>query len=345
MVTGASAGVGRAIVLAFSNAGVRVTLIARGKEGLGSAERDIELAGGEALTTVVDVSDAAAVEGIAEMVEKTLGRIDVWVNNAMITIFAPVSEINPVEFKRVTDVTYLGRAYGMMAARKRMRSRNRGVIVQVSSALAYRSIPLQSANCGAKHALVGFIDSSRSELIHAHSHIHITSVQMPALNAPQFGWVRSKMPNRAASAPDLPAEVAANAILFAASHRRRIVPVRSPTRQAEWGQKFVPGLLDHYLAGAACGQQTDEAEYPRRPDNLFDPVARDRKTHGTFSKRAKSHNAALWVEKVAVRFSAQRWPPKRSRRSVGMARVPNHVQHVRCANTCARLTTIAEITN
>lgn len=298
VITGASAGVGRATALAFAKAGARVALIARGEEGLQSAKREIELAGGEALTIVADVSDAVAVDAAADTIERELGPIDIWVNNAMVTIFAPVSKIEPDEFRRVTEVTYLGSVYGTMAALKRMCQRDRGVIVQVSSALAYRSIPLQSAYCGAKHALVGFIDSLRSELIHQHSHIHITSVQMPALNTPQFGWARNKMPNRAQPVPPIfQPEVAANAIMFAASHRRRSVPVGSPTWMSEWGQKFVPGLLDHYLARVAWnGQQTDESEDPGRADNLFEPVAGDPGTHGTFTNRSNANSPALWVE-------------------------------------------------
>lgn len=298
VITGASAGVGRATALAFAKAGARVALIARGEEGLQSAQRDIELAGGEAITIVADVSDAAAVETAADTIEKELGPIDIWVNNAMVTVFAPVSELEPDEFKRVTEVTYLGGVYGTMAALKRMRTRNRGVIVQVSSALAYRSIPLQSAYCGAKHALVGFIDSLRSELIHENSDIHITSVQMPALNTPQFGWARNKMPNRAQPVPPIfQPEVAADAILFAAGHRRRNVPVGSPTWLSEWGQKFVPGMLDHYLARVAwSGQQTDELEKPGRSDNLFEPVAGDPGIRGTFSTRSSANSPALWVE-------------------------------------------------
>ncbi len=298
VVTGASAGVGRATAAAFAKHGARVALIARGKEGLESAYREIELAGGEALTIAADVSDAAAVETAAETVERELGPIDIWVNNAMVTIFAPVKQIDPEEFKRVTEVTYLGGVYGTMAALKRMRTRDRGTIVQVSSALAYRSIPLQSAYCGAKHALVGFIDSLRSELIHERSKIHITSVQMPALNTPQFGWARNKMPNRPQPVPPIfQPEVAADAILFAASHRRRSVPVGSPTWLAEWGQRFVPGLLDRYLGRTGYrGQQTDQHDDHARPDNLFVPVAGDPGTRGTFGDRAKARSPALWVE-------------------------------------------------
>lgn len=300
VITGASAGVGRATAIAFAKRGARVGLIARGREGLESARREIELAGAYTpLTIAADVADAQAVEAAADTIEKELGPIDVWVNNAMVTIFAPVHEIEPEEFKRVTEVTYLGGVYGTMAALKRMRSRDRGTIVQVSSALAYRSIPLQSAYCGAKHALAGFIDSLRSELIHEHSNIHVTSVQMPALNTPQFGWARNKMPHRPQPVPPIfQPEVAADAILFAASHNRRDVPVGSPTWEAEWGQKFFPGLLDRYLGRTAYkGQQTREPDDHQRPDNLFEPVAGDPGTRGSFDSRAKSRSPALWVEK------------------------------------------------
>lgn len=299
-ITGASAGVGRATAIAFAKAGARVALLARGEEGLESARREIELAGGGGVLTIaVDVSDAQALDQAAERVEQELGPIDIWVNNAMVTIFAPVSKIDPEEFKRVTEVTYLGGVYGTMAALKRMRARDRGTIVQVSSALAYRSIPLQSAYCGAKHALVGFIDALRSELIHEASRVHVTSVQMPALNTPQFGWARNKMPNRPQPVPPIfQPEVAADAILFAASHRRRNVPVGSPTWLAEWGQKFFPGTLDRYLGHRGYrGQQTNEPDPHTRPDNLFEPVASDPGTRGRFSRRAKAASPALWVEK------------------------------------------------
>jgi NAD(P)-dependent dehydrogenase (short-subunit alcohol dehydrogenase family) len=299
VITGASAGVGRATAIAFARAGAKVALLARGEEGLQSARREVELNGGHALSIAVDVADAAKLDAAADQVERELGPIDIWVNNAMVTIFAPVSAIEPDEFKRVTEVTYLGGVYGTMAALKRMRTRNSGVIVQVSSALAYRSIPLQSAYCGAKHALVGFIDALRSELIHEGSRIHLASVQMPALNTPQFGWARNKMPNRPQPVPPIfQPEVAADAILFAAAHQRRSVPVGSPTWEAEWGQKLFPGLLDRYLGHTAYrGQQTDEADPGNRPDNLFEPVAGDPGTHGTFGDRAVARSPALWVEK------------------------------------------------
>lgn len=302
VITGASAGVGRATARAFAREGASLGLIARGKDGLDATVREIELAGCSACAVQADVADAAAVEAAAQEIEEKLGPIDVWVNNAMVTIFSPVSELDAAEFKRVTEVTYLGGVYGTMAALKRMRSRNRGTIVQVSSALAYRSIPLQSAYCGAKHALVGFIDALRSELIHDHSRIHITSVQMPALNTPQFSWARNKMPNRPQPVPPIfQPEVAAAAIVFAARHRRRSVPVGGPTYLAEWGQKFVPGLLDRYLGRTGYrGQQTNEPDDPDRADNLFAPVVGDPGAHGRFDQRASARSPALWAEENRV---------------------------------------------
>jgi NAD(P)-dependent dehydrogenase (short-subunit alcohol dehydrogenase family) len=298
VVTGASAGVGRAAATAFAKHGARVALVARGEGALESARREIELAGGTAIAIPADVADAKAVEAAAGTVEAELGPIDVWVNNAMVTIFAPVSEIDPEEFKRVTEVTYLGGVYGTMAALKRMRPRDCGTIVQVSSALAHRSIPLQSAYCGAKHALVGFLDSLRSELIHEGSGIRVTSVQMPALNTPQFGWARNKMPERPQPVPPIfQPEVAAEAILYAASHHRRNVPVGSSTWKAQWGQKFFPGLLDRYLGRTAYkGQQSGEADPHDRPDNLFAPVAGDPGSHGRFDAQARPSSPALWFE-------------------------------------------------
>src|SRR5581483_4963607 len=211
--------------------------------------------------------------------------------------FAPVSELTPEEFRRVTEVTYLGGVYGTMAALKRIRVCNRGTIVQVSSALAYRSIPLQSAYCGAKHALAGFIDSLRSELEHERSRIHLTTVQMPALNTPQFDWARNKMPNRPQPVPPIfQPEVAADAITWAARHWRRSVAVGGPTLAAIWGQKFVPGLLDRYLARTAYrAQQTERADDHARPDNLFEPVAPAARTHGRFDAQARRRSSALWA--------------------------------------------------
>jgi NAD(P)-dependent dehydrogenase (short-subunit alcohol dehydrogenase family) len=301
VITGASAGVGRATARAFAREGARVALIARGQSGLDAARSEIEGGGGHAISIALDVADPQALDDAAERVEHELGPIDIWVNNAMVTVFAPVNQIGPDEFKRVTEVTYLGGVYGAMAALKRMRTRNRGTIVQVSSALAYRSIPLQSAYCGAKHALAGFVDALRCELVHEKSNIHVTAVQMPALNTPQFSWARNKLPHRPQPVPPIfQPEIAADAILYAASHKRRNVPVGAPTWLAEWGQRFIPGLLDKYLGRTAWGgQQTPEPDDHKRADNLFSPVdvAGDPGAHGAFDSRARRFSWALWVEK------------------------------------------------
>ncbi len=298
-ITGASAGVGRATALAFAKQGAKVGLIARGEEGLESTRREIELAGGQAVACSADVADASALDEAADRIVRELGPIDIWVNNAMATVFAPVDEITPDEFRRVTEVTYLGGVYGAMAALKRMRARNRGTIVQVSSALSVRSIPLQSAYCGAKRALAGFIDALRCELIHARSRIHVTVVQLPAMNTPQFEWARNKLPRRPQPVPPIyEPEIAAEAILYAASHKRRNIPVGAPTWLALWGQRFMPGLMDWYLGRTGfSGQMTDQPETGTHPDNLFEPVAGEHAARGEFSARACSHSPALWVEK------------------------------------------------
>lgn len=288
VITGASAGVGRATAQVFARHGARIGLIARGVQRLEAAQREVEEVGGQALVLAADVADAAAVEAAADAVEREFGPIDIWINNAMATVFAPFDAVTPEEFKRVTEVTYLGAVYGTMAALRRMKPRNRGVILQVGSALAYRSIPLQSAYCGAKHGLVGFTDSIRSELIHDQSKIHLTVVHLPALNTPQFDWSRSKMPRRAQPVPPIyQPEVAAEAIYWAAHQRRREVSVGVPTFIATQGQKLAPGIGDRYLAKTAYGaQQTTEPRERDRPDNLFSPVAGDAGVHGRFNDRA-----------------------------------------------------------
>ena len=298
VITGASAGVGRATALAFAQQGAKVGLIARGTQGLESARREIETIGGVACTCAADVSDARALDAAAESIEQQLGPIDVWVNNAMVTVFAPVKDIEPEEFKRVTEITYLGGVYGTMAALKRMRARNRGVIVQVSSALACRSIPLQSAYCGAKHALIGFLDSLRCELIHEKSRVRLTAVHMPALNTPQFQWARNKLPRRPQPVPPIfQPEIAAQAILFAASHCRREVVVGASTWLAFWGQWLSPRLMDWYLGRTAVkGQQTGRIDSGSRSDNLGAPIAGEHATHGAFDARAHWRSPALWVE-------------------------------------------------
>ena len=297
-VTGASAGVGRATALLFARHGAKIGLIARGEDALKVTQHEIARAGGTAFVCAADVSDAAALDAAAERIEQQLGAIDVWINNAMVTVFAPVADMTAEEFRRVTETTYLGGVYGTMAALKRMRPRDRGVIVQVSSALAYRSIPLQSAYCGAKHALMGFLDSLRCELIHERSRIHLTAVHMPALNTPQFGWARNKMPDKPQPVPPIyQPEVAAEAILFAATHHRRAVSVGGSTWLALLGQWLSPSLMDRYLGHSAVeGQQTNEPDAGNRADNLDAPIANQHATHGAFGARAHRRSPALWVE-------------------------------------------------
>jgi NAD(P)-dependent dehydrogenase (short-subunit alcohol dehydrogenase family) len=296
VVTGAGAGVGRAVVREFARHGASIGLISRGRERLEAAKREVEDAGGRALVLALDVSDADAVDNAATQVERELGPIDVWVNNAMTTIFAPVDQIEPAEFKRATEVTYLGCVYGTMAALRRMRTRDRGVIVQVGSALAYRSIPLQSAYCGAKHAIVGFTDSLRCELIHDKSNIHLTMVHLPAMNTPQFNWCRTRLPRHPQPVPPIfEPEVAARAIYQAAHRKRREIFVGSPTVLAIYGQNFAPGFADWYLGRSGYdSQQTSEPVAPDRPDNLFEPLAADYAAHGNFTKVAHDHSLQNW---------------------------------------------------
>jgi NAD(P)-dependent dehydrogenase (short-subunit alcohol dehydrogenase family) len=296
VITGASAGVGRATAQAFARQGARIGLLARGPDGLEGARRDVERLGGQALAVPTDVADAAAVEAAAEAVERAFGPIDVWVNNAMVSVFSPVIRMTPDEFRRVTDVTYLGTVYGTLAALSRMLPRNRGVIVQVGSALAYRGIPLQSAYCGAKHAVQGFIDSLRSELLHDKSAVHVTMVQLPALNTPQFRWVKNRLLREPQPVPPIfQPEVAAEAILYAAHHPRREMYVGWPTVKAIVGDKIAPGYADRYLAKHGYeAQQTDEPTDPNRPHNLWDPVRGDPGAHGVFDDRAARLRGVLW---------------------------------------------------
>jgi NAD(P)-dependent dehydrogenase (short-subunit alcohol dehydrogenase family) len=299
VVTGASAGVGRATAHAFARLGCKVALIARNADRLDDAAGEVRQAGGVALPLPLDVADAAAVDAGAERVERTLGPIDLWVNAAMATVFAPFHRMTAAEFHRATEVTYLGFVYGTMAALKRMRGRDRGTIVQVGSALAYRSVPLQSAYCGAKAAIRGFTDSLRSELIHDGSGVHITMVHMPALNTPQFDWARNKTGWRAQPIPPIfQPEVAARAIVFAATARRREIYVGAPTLKAVFANMLAPGLLDRLLAKKGyAGQLTDERETPDRPDNLFAPGHDVHGTHGRFDARATDRSLALWLTK------------------------------------------------
>ena len=296
VITGASAGVGRATAHAFAKRGAQIGLLARGRAGLEGARREVEAAGGKALVVPTEVADAAQVEAAAA-VEAAFGPIDIWVNNAMTSVFSPVKEMEAAEFKRVTEVTYLGYVYGTQAALKRMLPRDRGVIVQVGSALAYRGIPLQAAYCGAKHAIQGFVDSLRTELMHDKSKVRVTMVQMPALNTPQFRWVKSRLPHKAQPVPPIfQPEVAAAAIVYAAHHHRREVYVGWPTVKAIVGNKMAPWLGDWYLARTGYeAQQMDGPEDPTRPNNLWEPVPEDRGTHGVFDARARARSPQLWV--------------------------------------------------
>jgi NAD(P)-dependent dehydrogenase (short-subunit alcohol dehydrogenase family) len=306
VITGASAGVGRATALEFARLGARLALIARGSEGLQAATREVEAAGGKALSLQVDVADADAVEAAAERIEADLGRIDVWVNNAMVSVFSPIARMEPREFKRVTEVTYLGYVYGSLAALKRMLPRDQGVIVQVGSALAYRGIPLQAAYCAAKHAVQGFHDSLRSELLHDKSNVRVTMVQLPALNTPQFSWVKSRLPNKAQPVPPIyQPEVAARAIVWAAEHHRREVSVGFSTLLAINGDKFAPGFGDRKLASSGYkGQQTELPEDPMRPHNLWEPVNEDRGAHGTFGERSHERSLQFWLRRHAAWLAA-----------------------------------------
>ena len=297
VVTGASAGLGRAIARQFGSKGAKVGLLARGVDGLEGAKREIEADGGSALVLPTDVADADAVEAAAARVEQEFGPIDIWVNNAMASVFSPVKEMKPEEYKRVTEVTYLGVVYGTLSALRRMLPRDRGTIVQVGSALAYRSIPLQSAYCAAKHAISGFTDSLRCELIHDHSNVRVTMVQMPALNTTQFGWVKSRLKNKAQPVPPIfQPEVGARAVYWAAHHNRRELYVGLPTVEAIEANKVVPGLLDRYLGRTGYdSQQTNEPEDPNRPNNLWEPVPGDHGAHGTFDERAHPRSYELWA--------------------------------------------------
>jgi NAD(P)-dependent dehydrogenase (short-subunit alcohol dehydrogenase family) len=297
VITGASAGVGRATVRRFARDGAHIGLLARGVDGLEGARREVEAMGARALVLPTDVADAEQVEAAARRVEAEFGPVDVWINNAMASVFSPVKEMTPAEFKRVTEVTYLGAVYGTLAALRRMLPRDRGVIVQVGSALAYRGIPLQAAYCGAKHALQGFVDSLRSELLHDRSNVHVTMVQLPALNTPQFDWVKSRLPGRAQPVPPIyQPEIAAEAIHYAARSRRREMYVGWPTIKAIVGNKIAPGFADWYLAQSGYeAQQTSEPEDPARPHNLWQPVTGDHGAHGRFDHRASRFSPQVWA--------------------------------------------------
>jgi NAD(P)-dependent dehydrogenase (short-subunit alcohol dehydrogenase family) len=299
VVTGASAGVGRAVVREFAKHGAAIGLLARDRPRLEAARQEVEQAGGEALVLPTDVADADAVERAAEAVERELGPIDVWVNNATATTFAPVTKIRPEEFRRVTEVTYLGYVFGTQAALRRMLPRDRGTIVQVGSALSYRAIPLQSAYCAAKHAIEGFTESLRCELIHDDSNVKVTMVHLPAVNTPQFEWSLSRMPRQAQPVPPIyQPEVIAEAIHHAAHHYRREWNVGLMTDVVTIGNKFFPGLGDWYLGTTGYdAQMTDEPANPNRPHNLWEPVPGDYAARGRYSERAYGRSTHWWLNK------------------------------------------------
>jgi NAD(P)-dependent dehydrogenase (short-subunit alcohol dehydrogenase family) len=297
VVTGASAGVGRATVRRFAERGADVGLLARDTDGLAAAAKEVEAAGGRALVVPTDVADPSQVEAAAEAVERELGPIEVWVNDAMTSVFAPFTEVEPEEFRRVTEVTYLGYVYGTRVALDRMLPRDHGTIVQVGSALAYRGIPLQSAYCGAKHAIQGFTESVRAELYHRDSRVWLTMVQMPALNTPQFDLVLSKLPGQARPVPPIyQPEVAASAIVWAATHRRRQLWVGGSTAATLLANAVAPGRLDRYLGRTGYrSQQTEAPRDPHRPANLWAPVPGDHGAHGRFDDRAHARSLQLWA--------------------------------------------------
>lgn len=290
VITGASAGVGRATARAFAARGARIGLIARNAEALANAKSEVESRGGQAVIAIADVADAEAVERAAQTIEDAFGAIDVWINNAMTSVLGPIVEITPDEFRRVTEVTYLGVVYATLAALRRMRPRNRGVIVQIGSTLAYRGIPLQAPYCAAKHAIQGFHDSLRCELLHERSKVRVCMVNLPAVNTPQFRWIRNHMPRKPRPFGAIyEPEIAARAIVHASEHPRREINLGWSTKQAIFANALIPGLLDRYLAWIGVkSQQDDEPEPPSRPDNLYEPVPGDAGAHGVFSDEAKS---------------------------------------------------------
>lgn len=300
VVTGASGGIGRAVAKAFGARGATVALLARGSAGLRGAADDVRSGGGHPIEIPTDVADQRQVFAAAEQVEREVGPIDVWVNVAFTSVFAPVDQIHPDEFKRVTEVSYLGYVYATMAALKYMKPRDQGTIVQVGSALAYRGIPLQSAYCGAKHAIQGFHEAVRCELLHEKSNVHVTMVQMPAVNTPQFSWVLSRLPNHAQPVPPIyQPEFAARGVLYAADHpRRREYWVGSSTMGTLAANAIAPGLLDRYLGRTGFkAQQTKDKQDPDAPRNLWEPAdaERDFGAHGVFDAQSKSKDPQLWA--------------------------------------------------
>ena len=299
-VTGASAGLGRAIAHAYAKRGAKLGLLARNPEALAAAKQECENLGGQAIYIPTDVSDADAVERAANQIEQELGPIDIWVNDAMVSVFSPVKEMEASDYKRVTDVLYLGFVHGTLSALRRMLPRDRGTIIQIGSALAYRSIPLQSAYCACKHAINGFTDSLRCELIHDKSNVKITAIQMPAMNTTQFGWVKDRMPDNTQPVPPIfEPEISAEVVVAAglAKQPRREYWVGSPTVAAIIGQKFIPGLLDAYLGktGYKSQQIQDEPRDPNAPNNLYQYVPGIHSARGKFDDRSKRTSAEVYV--------------------------------------------------
>jgi short-subunit dehydrogenase len=299
VITGASGGVGRATAQAFGKRGAHVCLVARGEAGLEGAKRDIEQAGGKAIVVIGDAADPQTHERAAQQTEETFGPIDIWINVAFTTVFAPFMEITPEEYKRVTEVTYLGYVYGTQAALRRMIPRDRGKIVEVGSTLAYRSIPLQSAYCGAKHAIQGFTTALRSELIHNKSHVQVTMAELPAVNTPQFTWGRNKLPRKAQPVPPIyQPEVIADAVYWLAHHKKRQIFIGGSTAIVIIGNKFLPGFGDWYLGKTGYNSQMrPEERDPNQPDNLYEPVdtSKDYGAHGAFDDRSINRSYELWA--------------------------------------------------
>ena len=297
-VTGASSGVGRAIARAFGAAGARVGLLARGQDGLEACAREIREAGGEALVLPADVSRASEVQTAAHALVERFGRIDTWVNDAMVSVFSPVVEMTPEEYRRVTEVNYLGAVYGTLAALRSMLPADEGVIIQIGSALVYRSIPLQSAYCASKAALRGFTDSLRCELLHDRSKVKVCMLQLPAVNTPQFDVVRTRLPRHPQPVPPIfQPEVIARAALHLALHPRREMWVGMSAAKAILGQKFIGGLLDRYLARKGWDSQMDDrpVDPVTRKDNLDAPLPGDRGAHGDFDARSRGWSGELWL--------------------------------------------------
>lgn len=292
VITGASAGVGRAIAHEFAKKEAKILLIARGKDGLEGAKREVEDLGGQAWVYVADVSNAEEINAAADWAENNIGPIDIWINNAMVSVFSRVKDMSPEEYKRVTEVTYLGQVYGTLAALHKMKDRNCGKIILIGSALSYRGIPLQSAYCASKHAIQGFFESLRAELLHDGININLSIVHLPAMNTTQFGWVKTRFNKKPKPMGKIfQPEVAARAVMEVTESGERVRMVGFSTVQTVWGNKLVPEYLDHYMAeNGFDGQFTDEPEDPDRKDNLWEPVPGDQGTHGNFDKQAQNYS-------------------------------------------------------